>query len=300
MPAAGPPPPERPCDEYDGIETTFGLPLPAPGQQVDDRWRRVCRTARAGRLQPGPDDDEWVARGLGYMGALLACRGDAGRQELARALPDLDSAYRLHRHSDCMARGLVEARLLAGQSFEETAAACGLTADAVRAYEALHFWVRHRLHARGWIISWAIGPKCWDGLTERDVDVILKRVAFHGGPVLLEQTLKYYTSGWSVPRTLAVLTRAEVGELQERLHTRAFILAWTLPVEKCERALVLGELANELDALAASLPDPAAASGKAAAPSAEQRAWFSAWRKAVRAASGGLSGPTPRSGAKAA
>ncbi len=106
--------------------------------------------------------------------------------------------------------------------------------------------------------------------------------------------LKYHTTRWSVPRTLTGLTRPQLEELRDRLSARALILAWTLPYPACKRAVALQDLSNELDALAASMPDPAAAASEFVRPPADRAAWWSAWREAVRAASGRLSGPAPR------
>ncbi len=207
--------------------------------------------------------------------------------------PDLDAAYRLHRDADLLTRGAVEGRILAGLSFPEAAAASGLTMGPSGPTS--------RCSSTWWetctpVSGSRAGPSAryQDGLTERDVDLILKRVGFCAGPAALEMVLKYFTTRRSVPRTLTGLTRPRLEELGDRLSTRALILAWTLPYPACERAGVLQNLTNELDALAASAPDPAAAATEVVRPPADRAAWWSAWRRAVRAASGRLSGPAPR------
>jgi hypothetical protein len=67
----------------------------------------------------------------------------AERGDLAREMPDVDAAYR--PHGDKLCRAIVEARLLARQSFGQVAAACSLSPATATAYEALFFIVTDNL-----------------------------------------------------------------------------------------------------------------------------------------------------------
>src|SRR5205085_2875541 len=97
---------------------------------VDARAQIVDELSRGTSL-PRDFRDAWVKRGLAYVRARRACRTDADRLRLAREAPDLDAAYRLREAGDKVARGAVEGRLLAGQTAEEVAAACGFAPEAV-------------------------------------------------------------------------------------------------------------------------------------------------------------------------
>lgn len=125
--AAGPGP-------YAGVLQTAAPPdvlvlSDQPGQPADSRWRLAGdRARRAGYLPPLPHPDPLVERCTAYLLALLACRGEPDRQRLAEKEPGLDAAVRLYTGGDKIARGTVEARLLARQSVPEVAALCGLTA----------------------------------------------------------------------------------------------------------------------------------------------------------------------------
>jgi hypothetical protein len=258
---------------------------------VDSRWRVAAdRSLRAGYLPPPPHDDPWVERCTAFLLALLACRGEPDRQALADKEPDLDAAVRLYTGGDKIARGTLEARVLAGQTIPQVASLCGLSADAVAAYAALFFDVLGKLDGREYILANAIGPKTWHGLTEEDTDVLLKRAAFLKGPIYLEAFLRYYRAPLEIPCRLEGLSRERLGELLDLLLIRAVVLAWVLPPEKLSRVYLLQGLLQELKGLLAAWPGhagerpghPALALGAAG-----REAWWSLWRTGAEAASTG-------------
>src|SRR5207248_10135692 len=95
--------------------------------------------------------------------------------------------------------GALEGRLLAGRGDAEVAAACGLTAAAVAAYHALFFDVRDGLGAPLWVVTHAVGPKHFDGLSEAVVDVILRRAGFLHGAGMVDLLVRYFRDGCRVP-----------------------------------------------------------------------------------------------------
>jgi len=129
-----------------------------------------------------------------------------------------------------------------------------------------------------------VRDKIWHGMTEDDVDVILKRMAFLKGPIMLDILLRHYTSGWKVPTTLEESSREQLKELSLMLSIRTLILAWTLPFKKFGRVVLLRYLTKELDALADRWP---ADGGTAALTGIVRPDDFALWRKAVEAASTG-------------
>jgi hypothetical protein len=232
-------------------------------------------------------------RGFRYALALLACESAADEEGLARALPDLEAAFRLHAGPDKLARGILEARLLAGQTIEETAAACGLAPEAVRAYEALFFHVLGKLHSRMYILIQAVGGDLWGGgLTEDDVDVLLKLYGFLKGPIFLEWLIRYFRGGWSAPERLEDASIEQLQELILMLELRALIQARVLPFPECLRAERLWaqtrELQRHIDARSGNLQAaPGHASSEAAPadellspPGSDPEAWWLAWAEA--------------------
>ncbi len=120
---------------------------------VDARWQRVVELHQLGLRATCDFDDCWVRDGLQFFARWEADRDLRQRERFAEGMPDFAAAHRLHGRSDALERGRVEALLLAGQSVEAVAAACGLATAGVAAYEALHFQVVGRLGAWSFILS---------------------------------------------------------------------------------------------------------------------------------------------------
>ena len=305
----------RPCDEYHGADDDGPLDVMlahCPARPLDARWHIVCRLTRRGASRPGRRHDEWVRKAFRYMRGLLNCRSAADRERLARRMPDVGAAYTLHIQPDKLTRGALEARLLARQSVEETAAACGLVPEVVQAYTALFFDVHGKLDASAFIMINAVGPKIWDGtLTEDDPDLLLKLFAYLKGPHYLETVLRYFHGwpGWSPPERLEQLSLDELGDAADMLGMRALVLAKVLPFQDLHRALRVMELAQELQRyidgrraaesraagdtlLGTASPFTAAAGSEASANSTREGAaeqtdpgvWYTAWKAAVLAA----------------
>ena len=81
----------------------------------------------------------------------------------------------------------VEARLLARQGYAEVAARCGLGTDAVEAYERAFFAVADRLDASDYIEVVVVGTSWLGGVL--DPHEVTRRVAYRGGPIMLEAAL---------------------------------------------------------------------------------------------------------------
>jgi hypothetical protein len=136
----------------------------------DSRWRRATALVNRGVVT---GDDAWVRRAAAFLTRLRDRRDD--HDQVARQIPDIAAARAVHTSGDRLTRGALEGRLLAGLTDDEVAAACGLPAAAVAAYHALFFDVRGGLNAPNWVALHATGSKVFDGLTEADTDVVLKR-----------------------------------------------------------------------------------------------------------------------------
>ena len=225
-------------------------------QPVDRRWQIASAIADglASRRLFREQYDEYIAHAVAYLKSFKACQNDADRDRLSQKMSHMHQARLIRESPGKFNRGILEARLLVGQSIEATAAACNLPPETVRLYEALFFAVVG-IKRRHYLMLNAIGSKCWDGLLEEDVDVILKMIGLQGGLIMLEEAIRYYTSSWQVPERLEALTKAELIELHAMIETEALILVWVLPFEKCQRVIRLQALGQELQALIDALPD---------------------------------------------
>jgi len=124
------------------------------------------------------------------------------------------------------------------------------------------------------------------------VDVILKHNAYLEGPGMVDALVRYYTSGWSVPKRLDGMTRDQLKELSLMLGMRSLILASVLPFEKCHRVELLEGLLQELQQLLNAWPTAAGEQGQdphALFPPLQLDAWWDTWKVTVEAASSGKS-----------
>ena len=186
-------------------------------------------------------------------------------------LADIHCAWTLRYQAKLLARSILEARLLAGQSIAETAVACSLPVGVVRVYESLFFAVHDKLQHRVHILQQAIGPRYWTGYTAADIDILLKSMAYLRGPLFLDYVLPYFTTPWFIPDRLDNLTIAELTMLQKMISIRAMIEARTMSMPDGVQAyvrLAAGEAGTHWAALAQELQ---AVIDRAASASADQK-----------------------------
>jgi hypothetical protein len=223
------------------------------GRPVDARWQvaQAIVDKHATRHDFRRVMDEYVEQAVRYIVARGRCGGDEDVRRLADRMPQVHAAYVLRNTDDKLARGLVEARLLAGLTVAETAAACNVRVEILQWYEALFFRVVGLRQHRNYILCEAFPNAFWANYTEDDVDVHLKRAGFLKGPLLVDLVERYYRYDWSVITNVANLSRAEIDELSQMIMTEALILTWVQPIERMQRVFNLCELSQELHRLAA-------------------------------------------------
>jgi hypothetical protein len=216
---------------------------------VDARWKRIVDLADRGEPAAHRYDDQWVRHGLVYLNRLRSCLGEQDRARLAQEFSAIDTAYKLYGSTNKLDRAILEARLLARQTIDEVAAFCGIPVEAVVIYEGLFFQVLGRLDSRAFILIAAVCPdgKLWDGtLTEDDTDVLLKVYGYLKGPIFLEELIRYFRRGCSVPHQLEKASRAELENVAAMLRVRAVIHSRVAPFPRCLRAHLVMNLTREL------------------------------------------------------
>ena len=125
---------------------------------VNWRWLRASFLVDdGGPLSPGHDDGP-VQEAVRYLRAWRACRAEEELQRLARDMPDLYGAHRLH-----LARSFqtweAQARLLTEESFAQVAEKGGSHPRVIETYHDTFFHVRDRLHIESYIGFEVIGPQ---------------------------------------------------------------------------------------------------------------------------------------------
>jgi hypothetical protein len=226
----------------------------------DWRWRLAVRLAQGRHPTPRRWCDPWVRLARRFARTLL-CRPEVdGRRGLPRGLEALEEAHRLYLKADSFCRWVVEARLLAGEGFDQVAEKCGLRASAVEAYHALFFDVRGSLRSIDYISTVVIGPKRHVGLTAVDADVILKLFAYGGGPLVLDAAVRFFRHPLLLPLQFDGLEAADLAELRSQLLVKASILVLTIPAD-ARNLRKLAALQDTLQGLAGPGANDALAAG---------------------------------------
>jgi hypothetical protein len=156
-----------------------------------------------------------------------------------------EEAYGLYAGPASFTRRELEARLLAGELFEQVAVKCGASLEAIEAYQSLFFNVADRLGATDYIATTAIGRKLHTGLTAGDVDALLKVFAYGGGPLVLDQAVAYFKGPSALPERLDGRDADALAELGSQLRIRRSSLALTTPA-RSTAVSKLAALQNDL------------------------------------------------------
>jgi hypothetical protein len=177
------------------------------------RWERVLalidRFPMPGRC--GRHDDDFVRQARTFALRQRAADGDPTAAALLWfEQPDLYYAYEFYQRlaDQPEAAMFLEARLLAGQSFETIADVMGITPGTVKWFEALFFNVADRLKRRDWITSQVLLPalkgcppiQARDPFQGQDVvkpllDGSVKMFAYFGGPHVVDVMLSGFKVG---------------------------------------------------------------------------------------------------------
>lgn len=213
----------------------------SPVRLVSWRWERAQQLLAAGHRWTGRRDDAWTRQALNYLRA----QQNAFWQPdgwLTRQFPVIDAAQLLHL--DDQRRLETQARLLASQSASEIAERTALPAAVVDAYEALFFQVADRLGAQDWVIWHAIGHR------DESQAILLRRLAYFGGPLVLDTVLPYLVGDRDPFAGTPDLTTLE-GRIVQSL--RFLLLVESLP-RGAARPLQAARMHTEMLAQRAKLP----------------------------------------------
>jgi hypothetical protein len=194
-----------------------------PFRPVDWRWLRAADLVEGRRRPRPPHDDDWVVAAMRFRRWLR--QPDVAARPSPPGLPE---AHALYAAPPSFRRWELEAWLLTREPLGQVAARCGLSPEAVEAYHAVFFDVRDCLDAAAYILNVVIGPKRHSGLTEADVDVLLKMRAYSYGPAALEELLKYYRDPPVVPARPEALGLDGFRRLCGCLLVRASVVVNTL------------------------------------------------------------------------
>ena len=160
---------------------------------------------------------------------------ESDRADAAKALLDQQpggpGALAIYKNRTSFQRWELEARLLAGEPSSTIAQKCNTSPDTVEAYHQLFYCVRSSLSAPIYIFTRILPAKVHTGLSEDDVELLLKVYGYNRGPVFLDAMVDYYQDPPVVPAGLDQLDEATLLRLTNKIWIRAVILGHTLPID---------------------------------------------------------------------
>jgi hypothetical protein len=209
-----------------------------PHLTPDDRWKSAVATVAEGRRASTRHDPPEVVEAVAFLRELDKAKDDKGREAVRARWPDLAAARRLYE-GDGPLLWEVQARVLAGQTDAEVAAACGLTPGAVGYFETLFFSVRDKLGAPDWVDRMAIRPGSTSWAACGDLGEAWRSLGYHGGLLVLDLVVAA-TVGRPLPAWVAAREGAGDVKLGERLRlvARMVVDAMLLPPEADPTALL--------------------------------------------------------------
>jgi hypothetical protein len=157
-------------------------------------------------------------------------------------------------------RWQLEARILAGQSYEEIASKCAVPRETVALYEAVFFDVSNCLDSWMYILFQVVGLYAEPGL--EDVGTLLKFYGYRAGPLVLDEIIKVVTNPLPLPQTWVEIDPSQrdefVSHLLWGLNIRTRLLPWNFRI-----AAKLARAAEVLESISAgadptTMPGPAA------------------------------------------
>jgi hypothetical protein len=173
----------RDSEPFDYLASDFHPLCPYPC--VDWRWK----WAEEIHIRAIPRErwfaDRWVRlaiRILGYLGSppRLPARADD-----ALIAPALVEAVAIRFNANRRRRWEIEARLLAGQSFEVIGQLCGLSTLAVRVFERLFFQIAQARHSRSYIQDRVLGDRAYRAFARDDTEFLWWWCGYSFGPIAL-------------------------------------------------------------------------------------------------------------------
>lgn len=214
------------------------------------RWE-YARTLRErkGKSTRGVED-QYVATAVKFQVKLFQCQDDIARWDLMDEYPELYSAYLIFQRGSNEDRHpmryAIEARLLAGQKFNEISNLIGVPVQTIELYERMFFNVCDRLQNSDYIMTCVIGPSVHAGLSDRDYDLLWKLFGYLYGPAVLDVFITT-TSQKYRPETINEVDTALAEDTRASLQRKVAVVARTYVLNPFSQSELLNTYARFLE-----------------------------------------------------
>lgn len=195
------------------------------------RWNRAQYLMEHNLRPSFRIDDPWVSTCLRFQRRLAAVDTEQARVELTQAGRHYYYAWLLWSERDELRRSILEARILARDSFEDIAAKHNMHIDTVRTYKAVFFNVLDSLQHQSYIVHTVLGHR-YQVMRPGRVDwpILFRAIGFFYGADRLDEFIRGYQNehrAESGNEVLNVLSDAR----RDAFWFKAFVAIFTLPVD---------------------------------------------------------------------
>jgi hypothetical protein len=195
-----------------------------PYRPADWRWQLATFFQRERMRVTRSRGGKYVAQAKNFAIAWDAASTTADRYTVINEHKSLFEAWSIFMATGSVQNGRweLEARLLAGQSYEEIANTAGIPVDVIEVYERTFFDVRSRLNKPGLIVHAVIKPSLTKGISDRDAGPFWKLFGYCCGPGILDQLI-YGFSSRQRPSSSSELKAWMSDDIREQLKLKAMI-----------------------------------------------------------------------------
>jgi hypothetical protein len=157
------------------------------------RWQRARYLAERGLEIPARTEGPWIRRAFRFHQVVLKYGPQEALERIVKWRPELLFAYQLWTTQQ-MARDIVEACILSGQTSLQIAWKLCIQIESLDAYAELFYDVRGKLRHRGYVHAMLIGPELSGPLSRVTFPAVLKTYAYNMGPHVLDALLGVYNT----------------------------------------------------------------------------------------------------------
>jgi hypothetical protein len=158
------------------------------------RWHYARYRAENGLGIPPRDEGPWVRRAFRFHQVLLKYDRPDAVDRLLAWRPELVFAYELWCNTNSLARDVVEACILSGQTSAQIARKLCFHWEGLDAYAELFYDVREKLRHRAYVSAVLIGPALSGPLSRVTFPAVLKAFGYHMGPHVVDALLGVYNA----------------------------------------------------------------------------------------------------------
>jgi len=215
-----------------------------PFRVTDWRWQRAAaivdrpsQTRPASRRVDGTDSYKWINHAVRFQREYTAAAARSDLESVADRRPAIFWAYNIWL-SDNPIKTIIESHILARSDDRYIAFRCNTTPETIRAYEALFFNVRQKLHHRSYILNCVIGPEVHGGISEREYRLLWKLYGYFLGPHIIDALeAKFVNPIWC--SAVEDLNAAVMDDAISTLKFKAAVAAKTIPVNQYTQLAIL-------------------------------------------------------------